>query len=388
MKIAYFSNIFFTDTDFPLIREYQRKGVDVSYFINIYEGDLNGGLLSFSKTPNFGITEAYKNEAFKKFSGYLDLSKVFLVTRKRKLYSMTNLIVALRILFLILKNSFAKIHITYELGISEWFLYLFRNKSVLTIHDPFPHSGVISKYGEWKRKLAFKIIPQLILLNGNQKNIFINYYHLRDKKILLNNFGVLDCYRYIWENRSKKNSNDLTTVNYILFFGYFHHYKGIDILCEAMLEVHKILPDLKCVIAGGGELDFDFSKYEDLDYIIMKRGFLQVKDLGDLISSSMFVVCPYRDATQSGVVVTAFAFGKPILSTRVGGMSESVLDNLTGRLVEPSNVLELSRVIVEMASSDNLMKSYSENIKNLYIDENGKFSWSTIALKNIEFYGG
>lgn len=386
MKIAYFSNIFFTDSDFPLIREYQRKGIDVSYFINIYEGDLNGGLLSFPHLPQYGVTKANQYEVFRAYSKFLDLSNVYLITRTKKWYSYINFIIGIKVLLLILKNGYNKIHFTYELGLSECILYLFWHKSVMTIHDPFPHSGVISKYGEWKRKQAFKIIPQLILLNGNQKDSFIDYYHLHGKKILLNYLGVYNCNRYIWENSLKKNSNDSISGKYILFFGYFHHYKGIDILCEAMLEVHKILPDLKCVIAGGGELDFDYSKYENLDYIVMKRGFLQVEDLGNLISSSMFVVCPYRDATQSGVVVTTFAFGKPILSTRVGGMSESVLDNVTGRLIEPSNVSELSRTILEMASSENLLKSYSNNIENIYLDEDGKYSWSSIASKYLSFY--
>lgn len=387
MKIAYFSNIFFTDSDFPLIREYQRKGVEVSYFISLYEGDLNGGLLLFPNLPKFGVTKASNNQILSKYSNYIDLSNVYLIIRTRKWYSFTNFVIGVKVFFLILRGGFDKMHFTYELGLSECFLYLFSYKSVLTIHDPFPHSGIISKYGEWKRKQAFKLIPQLIILNSNQRNSFVDYYNLHNKQILLNNFGVLDGYRYVWENSSHKKGIGSSIGKYILFFGFFHHYKGIDILCEAMLEVHKYLPDVKCLIAGDGELDFDFSKYKDFDYIVLKRGFLQVEDLGDLISSSMFVVCPYRDATQSGVVVTTFAFGKPILSTKVGGMSESVSDNVTGRLIEPSNVSELSRVIVEMASSDNLLKSYSENIKKIYIDEEGKFSWSTIALKNIEFYG-
>ena len=56
-------------------------------------------------------------------------------------------------------------------------------------------------------------------------------------------------------------------------------------------------------------------------------------ELSALIQESSFVVCPYKDATQSGVVMSAYALKKPVIATRVGGLVEMVEDKKTGLLV-------------------------------------------------------
>ena len=35
MKVVYYSSTSFSDTDFPLIREYQKKGIDVYFLIHL-----------------------------------------------------------------------------------------------------------------------------------------------------------------------------------------------------------------------------------------------------------------------------------------------------------------------------------------------------------------
>lgn len=45
-----------------------------------------------------------------------------------------------------------------------------------------------------------------------------------------------------------------------------------------------------------------------------------------LDKNAKFVVCPYTDGTQSGVINTCFTLCKPIVATNVGAFSESVID--------------------------------------------------------------
>lgn len=382
MKIVYYSNIYFTDTDFSLIREYQRKGVDVYYIINIYKNHLSGGLLSFNSIPSYGFSKACDYKELLQFSDFLQLDKVLVLTRSNKWYSLVNLIISIKLLYFLFRQDFNIIHIGYELGLSECSLYLFWRKIIMTVHDPFSHSGEGSHYGEIKRKLAYRLIPRFILLNKNQYRDFIEYYHLEKKEILTNCFGSLNGYKYISDQ--KRNKHFLIEGDYVLFFGHFSPYKGIDVLCEAMKTVCKSMPELKCVIAGRGDLNFDVLKYKDSKQILFINRFIEVEELGELISSCLFVVCPYKDATQSGVVVTTYAYGKPILATNVGGMSESVIDRVTGRLIKPCAPENLAATIVEMANDKEQLALYSSNIDLVYL--NGEKSWSVIAEKNIKFY--
>lgn len=103
-----------------------------------------------------------------------------------------------------------------------------------------------------------------------------------------------------------------------------------------------------------------------------------------LIENSVFTVCPYKDATQSGVVSSSFALAKPVLATNVGGLGESVLDGITGRLISPNNSDILSQAIVDMMQHEDLLISYSKNIKTIFWE--GNKSWSAIADKYIQIY--
>lgn len=124
-------------------------------------------------------------------------------------------------------------------------------------------------------------------------------------------------------------------AKYILFFGYISSYKGLEYLCEAMMKVHKSHPEVKLVIAGGGNIYFDWKPYKDLDYIILRNHFVDLPELAGLLSECEFSVCPYKDATQSGVVQTAFSLGVPMLVTNVGALPDVVKDGQNGLVVPP-----------------------------------------------------
>ena len=77
-------------------------------------------------------------------------------------------------------------------------------------------------------------------------------------------------------------------------------------------------------MAGGGKFHFDVSEYEALDYIGIRNRFIPDDEMVALIKNCAFMVCPYTDATQSGVIMSAFAFNKPVIATDVGGLPEMV----------------------------------------------------------------
>ena len=151
-----------------------------------------------------------------------------------------------------------------------------------------------------------------------------------------------------------------------------------------MKKVHQNYPDARCVIAGKGDLYFDYSPYERCEYITLINRFVDTAELVGLIENSLFSVCPYKDATQSGVVASSFAFSKPVIATKVGGLGESVIDGMTGLLVPPNNVDALATAIMRMLSDPSLVYQLSENIKNKF--GQGEVSWPAIADKYIKIY--
>ncbi|QVJ81882.1 Glycosyltransferase involved in cell wall bisynthesis [Prevotella sp. khp1] len=381
MKIAYYSNVFFSDCDFPLVKEMQNQNVDVTYFVNVYEGRDSGGLFSSISYPRLGIHKANDIPEFRFYRDFIDLDNIYIIIRSKRWYNIVNLWIMIKLFLFLWKKRINVLHLTYELGISEFLLYFYPQSKVMTVHDPFTHSGEGSSYGELKRKFAFRHIDKFVLLNNNQKKTFASLYNVGKRPVLINKLGKYSCLNYV---RSIMQMLPNYGKNYILFCGHFSPYKGIDLLCRAMEIVHEQAPEIECIIAGRGVLDFDVKCYDNVGYIKIINKFLSLEELVNLISNSKFVVCPYKDATQSGVVASAFSLNKPVLATNVGGLSETVKDNVNGRLISPNNVEELATAICEMYNSPDKLRLYKDNIEKFF--SSGEYSWPVIAQKYIEYY--
>ena len=95
-----------------------------------------------------------------------------------------------------------------------------------------------------------------------------------------------------------------------------------------------------------------------------------------LIEKSRIVVCPYTDATQSGVLMTTIAFNKPIIATSVNGFKDVVVNGINGVLIEPNNS-EMLADSIQILLSDK--ESYDRIVTNLKNNKIGESSWNNIA---------
>ena len=164
---------------------------------------------------------------------------------------------------------------------------------------------------------------------------------------------------------------------YILFAGKISPYKGLDFLLPAMARVHACCPDCHLIVAGGGKYHFDIAKYQALDYIDIRNRFIPDEELVALIDHSAFLVCPYTDATQSGVIMSAYAFYKPVIATNVGGLPEMVEHHRYGLIVKEKDEQALADAIIQMWTHPTLVDGYSGQIAKDYCE--GEKSWKTIA---------
>jgi glycosyltransferase involved in cell wall biosynthesis len=82
-----------------------------------------------------------------------------------------------------------------------------------------------------------------------------------------------------------------------------------------------------------------------------------------MIQLSSFVICPYKEATQSGVLMTAFACSRTVVASNVGAFSEYITDGVNGKLFEEGNVKELEDAILFLLK-DNKYKSFNNTVNN------------------------
>jgi D-inositol-3-phosphate glycosyltransferase len=140
------------------------------------------------------------------------------------------------------------------------------------------------------------------------------------------------------------------TGDVVLFFGYIRHYKGLDTLLTAWPRV-RARREVTLVVAG----EFYEDRAPTLRLIEAAGGERAVRLLGRyipdeeveaLFKAADLVVLPYRSATQSGVTHVAYALGAPVLTTDVGGLSETVIPEETGLVVPPEDPGALAEAVV------------------------------------------
>ena len=80
MKIIYYGSISTTDCDFPLLREFQNKGINViSYFLLANWNKRKGLINATTIRKKDEILKASEVEAFKVYSAYFNLEHVYVI---------------------------------------------------------------------------------------------------------------------------------------------------------------------------------------------------------------------------------------------------------------------------------------------------------------------
>lgn len=264
---------------------------------------------------------------------------------------------------------------TTDYGKQMSILYSILNKDypqIISIHDVVPHntlSGLKKFISEIHWKYVIKKFTNILLfshifddiINQRLRNVKHTIYH-----------SILGSYDFLTNYGCANNNYD----QYILFFGRIDHYKGVDVLIESFHKSNCKRHGIKLIIAGKDMINIT-TNIEDESIIVINR-YIENEELSSLIRNSMFVVLPYRMATQSGVTKSAFALNKPILCTDAGNLPNEVIDGKYGKVCLADNIESLTNGINQMIASPSDIIKYSDNIANDWSGD-GKNSWKKIA---------
>ena len=112
------------------------------------------------------------------------------------------------------QEGFDVIHFTTAPSIFNPFAFLLRDKLVLTVHDPLPHSSATSKSTELYRKIAFKWIKNFILLNKAQISEFKKTYGIKNINIQISSLGA---YTYLLKYNDNIHLPNLTSCSLVIY---------------------------------------------------------------------------------------------------------------------------------------------------------------------------
>lgn len=151
------------------------------------------------------------------------------------------------------------------------------------------------------------------------------------------------------------------------YIGQIQEVKGIHFLIEAVSCIAKSYPCIRLFVAGDDTLSKQSEYFPclkkmcttlNLNHIVIWGGF--VNDTSALYSAIDVLVLPSTYEPFGRVLIEAMAAGKPVISTRVGGIPEVVEDGITGLLVPPEDPKALAKAIAELIDNPALARRFGE----------------------------
>jgi glycosyltransferase involved in cell wall biosynthesis len=172
----------------------------------------------------------------------------------------------------------------------------------------------------------------------------------------------------------KIEPNDVPTVGYV---GYITPHKGLEVLIDAMKDFNKV----GLVIAGGYHTNVELNYMNSLKERTLKElpsrcmwlGFIPESQLNVVYGAIDLIVYPSRYASESGALLMALSYGKPVIASNVAAFREKKdivklfndLDDLREKIKETVfNKQELERMhkasrdYAESVSLDKIAKKH------------------------------
>jgi len=140
------------------------------------------------------------------------------------------------------------------------------------------------------------------------------------------------------------------TGNVALFFGHVRPFKALDVVLRAW---PKLRTAVTLLVAGEAWWDSE-QEYRRMagERVIFHFRFIPDSEIATYFAAADVVLAPYRTEAQSGVALTAFHFGRPVIASNVGGLPEIVRDGENGFVIPPDDANALASAIDRFYTSD------------------------------------
>ena len=170
-----------------------------------------------------------------------------------------------------------------------------------------------------------------------------------------------------------------------LLFGQLRPDKGLGDLLTALTRV----PRLHLLIGGqeAGALAVaaaQLSRAELAGRVTVREGFLEMADVAQLFAAADTVALPYSVASQSGVLLLAYGFRRPVIVYPVGGLVEAVVDGETGWICARPDVDALVDALNASVIAGPAECHRRGEAGNRLAEE--RFAWPATAARTGEIY--
>ncbi|MCX6766055.1 MAG: glycosyltransferase family 4 protein [Candidatus Moranbacteria bacterium] len=199
----------------------------------------------------------------------------------------------------------------------------------------------------------------------------------KDKKIevIYNGINTDEFYPDEIALNKEKNFN-------ILFVGRLIKRKGLIYLLDAFINLQKVHPHIRLIVAGSGPLMDCFKNYCIKNNISEKVNFLGVlghKELNKVYQKSHVFVISSLNEALGNVTLEALAVGLPVITTKTGA-AELISDN--GIIVEKGSSAQIAQALEKLINDESLRKNMGAKSRRIALG----MGWHNVASKYLKIY--
>jgi glycosyltransferase involved in cell wall biosynthesis len=245
--------------------------------------------------------------------------------------------------------------------------------------------GSIPRIGSWRKlKWIYDILFGYRLLRDASRVIALSNVEAEQYKcvgvpgekiaIIPNGIDLSEYAELPPKGSFKKKFNIPENRKIILYLGRIHKIKGIDVLVKAYAHLKNEMKVNDTVLVVTGPDDGFLNEVKSLAYnlgiadSVLFTGPLYGRDKLEAFVDTEIYVLPSRYEIFGMTVLEAYACGKPIVASKVGGLKDLVKDGETGLLFEPGNVEQLTKSILILLNINDIAKEMGLKGKNFVIE--------------------
>ncbi|NEQ39105.1 MAG: glycosyltransferase family 4 protein [Okeania sp. SIO3I5] len=258
-------------------------------------------------------------------------------------------------------------------------------KIVWTVHNSISHDSKFPGLELWTRRQFVKLVDRIICLNQMTLETIAQEYKFNPAKAIAIPHGH---YRDVYQKpvdsaEAKKELNLPESGKVYLNLGLLRPYKGIENLLQVWQDNQDIFAGNTLLIVGKPWNEDYAQKLQDLsagiDGVIIYPEFVDNNKLHLYFSAANVVILPLKKILNSGSLILAMSFGKPVIAPRLGGIVE-VLREANDLLYDPEDKEGLLKAMQKSTEID------LDELSRLVIKACDRLDWDLIGQQTMEVY--
>ena len=194
-------------------------------------------------------------------------------------------------------------------------------KTYQVIHEVIPHEGDSQvKMVDLMNKAVVKFADAIVLRNKTYIQNLIERYGIGAERV-----------RYLELWRRYPSYTQPVHNGHALFFGRINPYKGADNL----VEIVRLCPNIQFDVIGrvDPQMQDVVDQLSKEKNVKLNNNYVTDAEMREAFINSDWAIVPYNSASQSGIIIDAYKYSRPVIAFAVGAIPEQVDNGKSGYLV-------------------------------------------------------